>query len=405
MLDASVESGAAINRGRRSGMKLRQDNGRPALLFVAIESLAVCAMASALPGDLNNDGEVSLSDVASFVGCIGGPNGESIDSLCVPGAFNSDELIDLLDVAAFQQRFGFGVGPPRIDHFWPTPGEWIVDDVGLTHIEVGFSEPVIVPREAIIVWRVSRGIGDNRVEEFAHSYDADSDVLTITFDPPIRDDRMTLVLDYLIEDLSGRPLDGEIYNPLNASLPSGDGHNGGQAVFRIHVLQGDANRDGVVDETDTAMVDDSLGLCDGEAAFVSDADLNGDGCVDAADTMIVGDAVGRELPEMDGTQPTVIGVYADGDFGSFDTLTIEFSERIEGYKVNERSCFLLDANDNVIVPDFYGTGLFGYDMGFYFIPRYSHCNLFRINVSNAVMDLSGELSIPLSPCICLEDCP
>jgi hypothetical protein len=199
-------------------------------------TLGAASLASALPGDLNNDDEVSLPDAASFVGCVEGPNAGAIDPSCVTGDFNSDERIDLHDVAAFQRRFGFGVGPPRIVRFWPTPGEWIVDDVGLTHVEVGISEPVIVPREAIIVWLVSRGIGDNRVEEFTHSYNAGSDLLTIAFDPPIRDDRVTLVLDYLIEDLSGRPLDGEIFNPQNASLSSGDGHNGGQAVFRIHVL-------------------------------------------------------------------------------------------------------------------------------------------------------------------------
>jgi hypothetical protein len=153
------------------------------------------------------------------------------------------------------------------------------------------------------------------------------------------------------------------------------------------------------------VVNDSIGLCDGEPAFDPDADLNGDGCVDAADAMIVSDAVGRELAKVDGTPPAAIGFYADGDFGGFDTLTILFDQTIDAYKGNERSCWLLDSNDNVIVPTFQGSGIYSDTLDFFFIPTYAHCNLFRINVSNAVMDLSGELSIPLSPCICLEDCP
>ena len=45
--------------------------------------------------------------------------------------------------------------------------------------------------------------------------------------PPIHNDRVTLAPDYAIEELSGRPLDGEIFNPYPASVPSGDGRNGG----------------------------------------------------------------------------------------------------------------------------------------------------------------------------------
>jgi hypothetical protein len=319
--------------------------------------------------------------------------------------FDADGDVDLHDVAGFQNRFGFGVGPPRIDRFWPTPGEWIVDDIGLTQVQVGFSEPVIVAREAIIVWLVSRGIGDNRVEEFTHSYDGTFDVLTIAFDPPLRDDRITLVLDYSIRDASGRPLDGEILNPYNAVLPSGDGRNGGQAVFRIQVLQGDANRDGAVNKTDSAIVTASLGLCDGEKEFNPDADLNGGGCVDADDENVIAEALGRELPRIDGTPPRVIGVYADGDFGSFDTLVLLFSEAVDASKASEHSCFLIDGAGNVVVPAFQGSGVFGDVLDFYFIPTYAHCNLFRINLSNAIVDFSGEILDRMQSCTCLVDCP
>lgn len=356
-------------------------------------------------GDLDANGEVSLSDVVGFFGCLAGPDTTALAPSCSAAMFDADDDVDLHDVAAFHRRFGFGVGPPRIDRFWPTPGEWIVDDIGLAQIQVGFTEPVIVPREAIIVWLVSRGIGPNPVEEFTHSYDAASDTLTITFNPPLRDDRVTVVLDYLIADLSGRPLDGEISNPHKAALPSGDGHNGGQAVFRINILQGDANWDGVVDESDTAIVNGSLGFCYGESGFNPNGDLNTDGCVDVSDASIVAESLGRGLPTMDGTPLSVVWITADGPFGAFDSLYISFSEPIDGHKVNERSCFLLDANENVIVSNSNGWGAFGDGLDFAFLPAFAHCLPFRINVSNAIMDFSGELLVSLPPCTCLTDCP
>ena len=372
--------------------------------MLAVQGLAT-AFGQAITGDLDGNHEVSRSDVSDFVGCLTGPDDPSTNPLCVAALFDADDDVDLRDVAGFQNRFGFGVGPPRIDRFWPTPGEWIVDDIGLTEVRVGFTEPVVVPDNAIVVWLVSRGIGNYPVEAFTHVYDANSYFLTITFDPPLKDDRVTIVLDYTILDTYGQPLDGEIFNPVNAALPSGDGHNGGQAVFRINTLQGDSNRDGVVDKTDTTIVNASLGLCDGEASFNRDADLNGDGCVDDADMMIVVNANRHELPQVDAAPPKVIGIYADGPFGAFDTLSFLIDKRVDGYKVNEHTCFLLDSDGNIVVPTFSGSGIFGDTLDFFFIPGYAHCNLFRINLSNAVMDLSGGLLNPFDPCICLADCP
>jgi len=133
--------------------------------------------------------------------------------------------------------------------------------------------------------------------------------------------------------------------------------------------------------------------------------LNGNGCVGADDTDIVDAALGRELTQLDGTRPRVTATYADGPFGAFDWLAFSISETIDVYKVTERSCFLLDSDENVIVPAYGSAGLFGDSIDFFFIPVYAHCNLFRINVSNAILDLSGEPLDLMSPCTCLVDCP
>ncbi len=384
-----------MRRIRVSGLLL------PAVLLL----LGGTAALAQLPGDLDGNGEVNLADLVEFVGCMNGPDGGSVDPTCDPGDFNPDPNIDLRDFAGFQARFGFGQGPPQIVTFTPTPGEWIVDDLGLTEVTVEFSEPVDVPREAIIVWPLSAGLGDTRINEFTLDYSADSYLLTITFDPPLRDDRVTLVLDYLIEDVSGRPLDGEILDPRSALLPSGDGLNGGQSVFQINVLQGDASRDGVVDKTDSSLVNDSLGLCDGDAGFNPYADLDNTGCVDQGDLNIVALSVGRNLPSGDGTRPRVTAVFADGRFGSFECLAFRVTDSLDVFKVTERACFLLDADENVIVPAFAGSGAFGDVIDFFFTPPFAHCDQFRINLSNAIFDLSGEPLDLMPPCTCLVDCP
>jgi hypothetical protein len=65
--------------------------------------------------------------------------------------------VDLADVAGFQNRFGFGQGPPRIVSISPHPSAWIVDDRGLSEVRVGFSEPVSVPANAVLAWTVIGG--------------------------------------------------------------------------------------------------------------------------------------------------------------------------------------------------------------------------------------------------------
>ena len=98
-------------------------------------------------------------------------------------------------------------------------------------------------------------------------------------------------------------------------------------------------------------------------------------------------------------------MYADGPFGSFECLEFGISETLDVFKVTERSCFLLDADENVIVPAFSGSGAFGNSIDFFFVPAFAHCNLFRINLSNAIFDLSGEPLDLMAPCTCLVDCP
>ncbi len=93
----------------------------------------------------------------------------------------------------------------RIDSLLPLPGTWIVDNIGLTEVQTGFDEPVIVPANSVTVWAV----GGGAIIDFTTSYNGKTDILTIAFDPAIRDDRLTVVIDYSVTDLAGNELDGD----------------------------------------------------------------------------------------------------------------------------------------------------------------------------------------------------
>jgi len=359
-------------------------------------------------GDYDGNRSIDLRDFAAFQSCLGAmASGGESESLCVC-VFDTaaNGVVDLDDYSALNVAWGEGPRPPpRIDRLFPLPGEWVVGDGGLDRVQFGFTEPVIVPGDAITVWLASAGIGAYKVENLSAAYDSASDLWSIAFEPPLRDDRVTVVIDYSVTGVTGSELDGEMHDAYLPVLPTGDGYKGGQAVFRVHVLQGDANRDGVVDGFDEALVNDSSGLCEGAIGFETLADLNQDGCVDAADALIVGDGLGRELPWVDGIRPHVTEVYDYGNLFPFDTLTVLFSERVDSHKVSERSAFLVDASGELILPTFFGGSLFGDSLDFFFIPAHADCNMLQINLSDAVFDLSGELLQSMPPCTCLEDCP
>ncbi len=381
---------------RRGGSGLRRKLINSIAVIVASVFFSSVAYAQ-LPGDFDFDGEVNLVDLVTFVDCLSGPTGGSVSSNCDPGNFDPDTDIDLRDFAGFQARFGFGQGPPQIVIFAPTPGEWVVDDIGLTEVKIGFSEPVIVPTDAVDVWLLSGGT----VNGFTTSYDPDTFVLTVAFAQPLRDDQVTVVVDYTIEDVAGHPLDGEILDPKNAVLPSGNGINGGQGVFRIRVLQGDANRDGVVNAADEAIVNDSLGLCDGDTGFNAMADLNGDGCVDAADANIIAAAFGNQLPATDNVPPVLTGIREPTvEQQDFDRIIVDFNEIVSDPRITVHTCFLVDGFGNVVVPTTAVGGPFGRTAVYNFLEPLAQCDTYTINVSNAITDFSGELLAASGPLTC-----
>lgn len=279
------------------------------------------------------------------------------------------------------------------------PGRWVVDNLGLQGIQIGFTEAITapIPAGAITIWTVGAG----PITNFTTSYEGLTNILTVNFASPIRDDRLTLVVDYSITDIAGNELDGEIVDPANALLPSGDGVRGGQAVFRINVLQGDANRDGIVDTADAMVIVASLGLCQNVAGFDPLADLNLDGCVNAQDVAMFRLGEGRSLPATDGAAPIVTIVNPNPNGGLLDelnTVRVTINETVAAERINEQTCYLVDGAGTIHVPAFASQSIFGDAADYFFVPPLPQCGTYTVNISNALADQSGELLLtPTSP--------
>ncbi|GEM_PF-3022098 len=289
--------------------------------------------------------------------------------------------------------------PPNIDRVTPHPGGWIVDDVGLDEVQIGFTEAVSIPAGAVSAWTLVGGT----VSNLTTSFDGNTNTLTVGFASPIRDNRLTLIVDYAVTDVAGNQLDGEINNPLNPVLPSGDGFRGGQGVFRFNILQGDANRDGIVNAADAALIQPLLGICADEPGFNPLADLNVDGCVNVIDAGIYRLAEGRTLPATDGAPPfltTILEPENNSLLRDLFTLRLVFNETMLPPRIDTRTCYVVDQNGNVIVPQFVALGGFGDIMVYTFNPPLPQCGTYRLGISNALADFSGELlSVPTTPSI------
>ncbi len=100
-------------------------------------------------------------------------------------------LEPLADIKPRSPMTGGDQVPPTVIQLSPDPGPWIVDNLGLAEVNISFSEPVVIPPEAIEVWTVGFGA----VQDFSATYDDQANVLLVAFPDPIRDDRLTIVLD------------------------------------------------------------------------------------------------------------------------------------------------------------------------------------------------------------------
>ncbi len=169
--------------------------------------------------------------------------------------------------------------------------------VGVNTIRITFSEDVLVQAADLRLEGLT--IPLYAFSNFA--YNAATFTATWTLATPISNDRLTLRLNSdgvgPVRDSAGNRLDGEWDNPASLAdpssndFPSGDGQLGGDFVFRLNVLAGDANGDGSVGAGDYAAWSAQFGQAGSRAA-----DFDGNGSVGVADYAIWAARFGTALP-------------------------------------------------------------------------------------------------------------
>ena len=279
---------------------------------------------------------------------------------------------------------------PRIVSVLPRTGSRIVDNIGVDSIAIQFTELVTVPEDALAVSGLSSGeIGIDGL-----FFDADTMTLTVELDRVVRSDILTVLVDFSILDNAGNPLDGEVINPSAAIFPTGDGTAGGLAVFRYEILQGDVDRNGIVDSLDGEIIRSILGEEAGSPIFDQQADLNGDGFINVLDIAIWANGVGEALPETDGVAPRLLGLVPDPSLALLEDLSVlelQFSEDVADFSLLDRTVFALDTGGVLHVPSSASVNADGKSVVYVFDPPLLQCDVYEIRISNALSDLSGSL--------------
>jgi hypothetical protein len=165
---------------------------------------------------------------------------------------------------------------------------------GINQISLRFDHDVAATlgRDDLVV----RSLEDPPYAFSDFSYDPATRTGTWTLARPIVRDKATLFLD----DALVPQLDGE-WTTGRAAYPSGDGAIGGDFSFRINVLRGDMNQDGIVNALDLGGIKQKVNRTAtnpgaGASAYSVFADLNADGLINALDLAIAKSRLNNRLP-------------------------------------------------------------------------------------------------------------
>lgn len=244
--------------------------------------------------------------------------------------------------------------PPMIVDVWPHPDDWLVDGDSLSSVVVVFDQDVVIPEGSVFgrlqpdgVTTCSDGIELLDIELMRESRHR----LRVSFGAVVRQ-RVTLALRHDIVNPAGERLNGEVDNPLNPTLPTGDGDGaqGGHAVFQFTVLAGDVNRDGSVNVLDTGLMAGAVGHCVGDPDYLSGADLDNSGCVDDADVLIITQpgVLGSFVPSLENESPGVLSVEPLCLPFAANMLTVRFDEPMAVDSVGAKSAFAIDSRGRFI---------------------------------------------------------
>ncbi|MFO0984049.1 MAG: M1 family aminopeptidase [Planctomycetota bacterium] len=206
------------------GWTTRQVNGKTYLLVDIDQTQPGSYQRFTMPIDIRTDGDTHVvfndADFEHFVLPLPAP----------PATVQFDP--DAWILSSSVSNTSYVPGPPKIVEVSPPPGDRSRPGARVRPISVWFHTSVNAQAAdfALVGERVG-AVG------FTMSPGSNVDVITLTPTEPLRPDRYTLTVKSTIKAVdSGMALDGEIEDPdAPASLPSGDGLPGGDAVIRFTI--------------------------------------------------------------------------------------------------------------------------------------------------------------------------
>jgi len=260
---------------------------------------------------------------------------------------------------------------------------------------------VSLPEGSVRAWGIALG----EIVVSSAVFDPADNTLAVRLANPPKADIVTIVIDYSIADLAGNALDGEVATPASPVFPTGDGVQGGRAVVRYEVLQGDANRDGIVDSADADVLVASLGKSSGTPGFDSRADLNGDGFVNVLDVAIWVNGRGGALPSDDGVPVAFSQISPDPSspiYSDTAAVGVAFSEAVDPAHLEAADLFVVGTSGGLQRATSVSLNPDGLGAQFVFDPPLARCDKYRLNLSNAIADLSGSLAVRPTPAPVLD---
>jgi hypothetical protein len=225
---------------------------------------------------------------------LAGPGGPpKVDVVYVDGSTWAQEFRQALsDAGVGGSGFGYII-PGGSGQLAPVPF------APVDRVSVRFTEDVDVDPAAL------RVVGDDGRSYLgpnpAFTYNTTYFIATWALSRPITADRVHFTLNSGgtggVSDFSGAALDGE-WTDGSRRYPSGDGTPGGSFDFRFNVLQGDVNRNGIVDVRDylEARRRREDPQFPNLARYSVFADVDGNGRINVWDLLIVRRMLGRRLP-------------------------------------------------------------------------------------------------------------
>ncbi len=238
-----------------------------------------------LPPDFNLDGTVNGQDLLIwqshlFNALPTGSHGPAVAEVLVSGTAWSAAALEAVDPGR-----GVGHAIPNGSPDQTQTLQW----VNINQVHLVFTRDVQVSQDDLSLHGVNVSeytfLADDPTntlptEQDGFRYDPVTFTATWTLNTTINTDKLLLVLADTVNN-SGAPLDGETVDPLNATLPSGDGIPGGDFAFGFNVLPGDATHDGVVNGQDLLSWQSDLF----NTGFVLPPDFNLDGTVNGQDLL------------------------------------------------------------------------------------------------------------------------